>query len=145
MSLFLSRGVFEQIRAHGEQTYPHECSGVLVGSAGTEGWTVAYAVRVANRRTDSPQDRYSIAPVDLVKILTEARKVDLEIAGFYHSHPDHPAIWSQTDLEEAHWLGCSYLITEVAGGRAKVTNSFLLSGTREEDKQLAPEIIEIID
>ena len=55
--------------------------------------------------------------------------------GFYHSHPDHPAQWSKTDFEEVHWIGCSYVITSVEQGTAKVTNSFLLAGTTEEDKR----------
>jgi proteasome lid subunit RPN8/RPN11 len=143
--LRIQRSVGDQLRAHAEAAYPHECCGVLVGSVGAEGWTVAFAVPVANSRTDSPQNRYAIAPVDLVKIMAEARKHGLEVAGFYHSHPDHPAMWSQIDLDEAHWLGCSYVITEVPGGRATVTNSFLLSGTKEEDKQFVPQRIELID
>jgi proteasome lid subunit RPN8/RPN11 len=143
--LRMKKSAFDELRSHGEEAYPHECCGVLVGSADVDGWTVAYAVRAANIRTDLPQNRYAIAPVELVKILREARKDGLEIAGFYHSHPDHPPIWSQIDLAEAHWLGCSYLITEVAEGRAAVTNSFLLSGIREEDKQFVPERIELID
>jgi proteasome lid subunit RPN8/RPN11 len=138
----IKKSVYDELRSHGEEAYPHECCGVLVGGAGVEGWTVAYAVRAANIRTDSPRNRYAIAPLELVKIMREARSGDLEIAGFYHSHPDHPAMWSQTDLAEAHWLGCSYLITEVAEGRAAMTNSFLLSGTREEDKHFVPERIE---
>jgi proteasome lid subunit RPN8/RPN11 len=145
MSLFLGHAALEHIRAHAEETYPHECCGVLVGNAVVEGWTIAYAVRADNNRTDSPQNRYAIAPGELVRILREAKKSGLEIAGFYHSHPDHPAIWSQIDLAEAHWLGCSYLITEVAEGRATVTNSFLLWGTREEDKQFVSERIELLD
>jgi proteasome lid subunit RPN8/RPN11 len=145
MSLVLGRAALEHIRAHAEETYPHECCGVLVGNAGVRGWTVAYAVRAANDRTDTPQNRYAIEPGALVRILREAQKNGLEIAGFYHSHPDHPPIWSQIDLAEAHWLGCSYLITEVAEGRAAVTNSFLLSGTNEEDKQFVSAVIETLD
>jgi proteasome lid subunit RPN8/RPN11 len=141
----MKRSVYDELRAHAEEAYPHECCGVLVGSAGVEGWSVAYAVRAANSRIDSTQNRYAIAPMELVQILQEARKNGLEIAGFYHSHPDYPAMWSQIDLAEAHWLGCSYLITEVAGGHAAVTKSFLLSGTREEDKQFVPERIELLD
>ncbi len=141
----MKNSVFDELRSYGEKAYPHESCGVLVGRAGVEGWTVAYAVRADNSRTDSPQNRYAIEPVELVKILREARKGGLEIAGFYHSHPDQPAMWSQIDLAEAHWLGCSYLITEVAEGRAAATNSFLLWGTREEDKQFVPERIELTD
>jgi proteasome lid subunit RPN8/RPN11 len=63
--------------------------------------------------------------------------------GFYHSHPDHPARWSQTDLAEAHWLGCSYIITSVEAGQAAETRSFVLTGANEEEKRLEPEKITV--
>jgi proteasome lid subunit RPN8/RPN11 len=143
--LRMKKSAYEQLRLHGEETYPCECCGVLVGSSAAEGWTVTHAVRADNIRTDSPRNRYAVAPAEIVKIMREAQKDGLEIAGFYHSHPEHPAMWSQTDLAEAHWLGCSYLITEVAAGRAGSSESFILSGTSEEDKQFIPERIELID
>ena len=87
------------------------------------------AVRAGNTRTDSAHNRYQISPLELVRIEREARGQGLDIAGFYHSHPDHPAQWSQTDFAEAHWIGCSYVITEVANGKAQITNAFLLTGT----------------
>jgi proteasome lid subunit RPN8/RPN11 len=80
-----------------------------------------------------------------VRIAREARNRGLEIAGFYHSHPDHPAQWSATDLAEAHWLGCSYVITEVVAGKAAATHSFALAGQIEEDKRFQHEYIEIVD
>ena len=140
--LRVPRAVYEILRAHGEETYPHECCGALLGNAIQVGpWSIVAAVRAGNTRTDSAHNRYSIAPVELVRIQREARAKGLEIAGFYHSHPDHPAQWSTTDLAEAHWLGCSYVITEVAQGKAAVTNSFLLDGTTEEDKRFVVEQI----
>ena len=132
--LRLPRAVFEALRAHGEQTYPQESCGALLGRPVPEGWLVEESVRAGNASAGSTHNRYSIAPVELVKIEREARRRGLEIAGFYHSHPDRPAHWSATDLAEAHWLGCCYLITEVSSGRAAVTHSFLLAGTTEEDK-----------
>jgi proteasome lid subunit RPN8/RPN11 len=142
------------LRAHAEEAYPHECCGVLLGNptprgrtptASTpQGWSVHTAVRAANTRTDSPHNRYEIAPTELVRILRSARDQGLEIAGFYHSHPDHPAQPSATDLAEAHWLHCSYVITEVAHGRAARTASFFLAGTIEDDKHFEPEPIELI-
>jgi proteasome lid subunit RPN8/RPN11 len=133
--LRLSRAVYEAIRAHGEETYPHECCGALLGKANTDGWRVEQWVRAGNTRTDSAHNRYHIAPAELVKIERDARQQGLEIAGFYHSHPDHPAQWSPTDFAEAHWIGCSYVITEVAEGKAAVTNSFRLAGDTEENKR----------
>src|SRR5580704_5008314 len=138
-SLQISNAIFDSIRGHGEETYPHECCGVLLGRSTSEGWSVAAAVRAGNTRTDSAHNRYQIAPVELVKIERDARRQGLGIAGFYHSHPDHPAQWSQTDLAEAHWLGCVYVITAVAQGKATDTNCFLLAGDSEEDKHFVPQ------
>ena len=141
--LQLTSEVYEAIRAHGEETYPHECCGALLGSPVEGGWRVVDSVKAGNTRTDSAHNRYHIAPIELVRIQRTAREKGMEIAGFYHSHPDHPAQWSQTDFAEAHWLGCSYVITSVAKGTATVTNSFLLAGTTEEDKRFEQEAIEV--
>ena len=139
----MTRNVLDAIRAHGEETYPLECCGALLGNSTTLGWRVVSQVRAGNTRIDSAHNRYSIAPLELVRIEREARRQGLEIAGFYHSHPDHPAQWSATDFAEAHWLGCSYVITEVAQGKAVVTNSFLLTGSTEEEKQFVQESIQL--
>jgi proteasome lid subunit RPN8/RPN11 len=144
MSLLkLSSAVYEQIRAHGEETYPHECCGVLLGEFAGEDWVVRAAVRAGNLRTDSAHNRYQISPGELVKIERDARAQKLSIAGFYHSHPDHPAQWSDTDLNEAHWIGCSYVITAVAKGKASTTNSFRLTGGSEEEKLFVQERIQL--
>jgi proteasome lid subunit RPN8/RPN11 len=137
--------VFEAIRAHGEETYPHECCGVLLGHDSPDGWLIHASIKAGNARTDSAHNRYSISPAELVNIEREARHQELSIAGFYHSHPDHPAQWSPTDFVEAHWIGCSYVITAVAEGKSTITNSFLLAGTTEEDKHFEEEAIEIIE
>jgi proteasome lid subunit RPN8/RPN11 len=139
--LRLTAAIYEAIRAHGEQTYPNECCGALLGHSTPDGWQVHAAIPAGNTRTDSAHNRYHIAPLELVKIEREARRQNLGIAGFYHSHPDHPAHWSLTDLSEAHWLGCSYVITAVAHGKAAVTNSFLLAGAAEEEKRFEQETI----
>ncbi len=140
---------YEALREHGEHTYPDECCGVLLGkNTAREGETeainhVRQIVRAGNTRTDSAHNRYNIAPQELIKIQRQARGLGLDIVGFYHSHPDHPAQWSQTDFAEAHWLGCSYIITSVEHGKAVLTNSFLLSGTGEDDKKFEDEPIQI--
>jgi proteasome lid subunit RPN8/RPN11 len=142
-ALIVMQAVYNALRAHGEETYPHECCGALLGRPDAKGWKVTESIRAGNTRTDSAHNRYHIAPIELVRIQRSARDKGLEIAGFYHSHPDHPAQWSQTDFAEAHWLGCCYVITAVAQGKAAVTNSFLLAGVTEEDKRFEPQAIEI--
>jgi proteasome lid subunit RPN8/RPN11 len=143
--LVITRAVYAAIRAHGEETYPDECCGALLGRNTDGAWTVEDAVKAGNTRTDSAHNRYNIAPVELVKIEREARGRGLDIAGFYHSHPDHPAQWSPTDFAEAHWIGCAYVITAVEQGKAAATNSFLLAGTTEEDKRFDQQALEVVD
>lgn len=140
--LKIAKPEFEAMRQHGEETYPHECCGIMLGRVVRPGEKeVVELMRAGNTRTDSLHNRYHIAPQELVRAQREGRKKDLEIVGFYHSHPDHPAQWSKTDFEEAHWFGCSYVITAVAQGRAEVTNSFLLLGENEENKSFEHETI----
>lgn len=141
--LKMDRLAWEEIRRHGEETYPHECCGVLLGEMDGDSRIVASTARCGNTRSDSPHNRYQIDPKELVRIQREGRQRGEDIVGFYHSHPDHPAQWSQTDLAEAHWIGCSYVITSVEKGKAVLTNSFELTGGDETDKQLVDEKIEV--
>jgi len=141
--LKLSENIYNALRTHGEETYPHECCGVLLGRSFNGVNEVEDAVRAGNTRTDSAHNRYHIAPQELVRIQRHGRERGLDIVGFYHSHPDHPARWSKTDFAEAHWLGCSYVITAVANGIAQQTNSFLLTGTSEDDKSFLDEQIQV--
>lgn len=112
--------------------------------AGNDMREVRRIVRAGNTRADSPQNRYNIDPKELIAAQRLAREKGEDIVGFYHSHPDHPARWSQTDFNEAHWFGCSYVITSVKQGKAEVTNSFVLQGSSEEEKRFADEPIEVL-
>ena len=142
--LKVSRKDYEAIRRHGEETYPHECCGVLLGRFEDDSSRVVTSTaRCGNTRTDSLHNRYNIDPRELVRIQREGRERGEDIVGFYHSHPDHPAQWSKTDFEEAHWIGCSYVITAVEKGKSSITNSFELVGADENDKRLLDEKIEL--
>lgn len=142
--LIIRSGEYESLRLHGEETYPFECCGALLGRFKDGDRVVEDAVRCSNTRADRPQDRYNVDPKELIAIQRQADQRGLEIVGFYHSHPDHPAQWSQTDLAEAHWMSCSYVITAVEKGSAARTNSFVLSGSSEEDKRLEAEEITVL-
>ena len=140
--LKIGKTEFDELRRHGEETYPHECCGVLLGRMDADQRVVTSIARCGNTRDDSPHNRYNIDPRELVRILRQGRERGEDIIGFYHSHPDHPARWSPTDLAEAHWFGCSYVITSVEKGKAAVTNSFELTGSDEDGKNLVDEEIE---
>ncbi len=142
--LKVSRELYDALRQHGEQTYPYECCGVLLGQIADDIRTVTSIARAGNTRTDSAHNRYNIDPKELIKIQSQGRARGEDIVGFYHSHPDHPARWSQTDFAEAHWYGCSYVITNIEKGKAGLTNSFALEGSNEEDKKLVDETVEVL-
>jgi proteasome lid subunit RPN8/RPN11 len=142
--LTLPQSAYALLRQHGEETYPHECCGVLMGQFNDDGSkTVSRIARCGNTREDSPHNRYSIDPKELIRIQREGRDRGEDVVGFYHSHPDHPAHWSTTDLAEAHWFGCSYVITSVEKGKAVLTNSFELTGIEEADKKFVDEKLSI--
>ena len=142
--LKIGRKEYDALRRHGEENYPHECSGALLGQMRDDERVVTSVARCGNTRIDSPQNRYHIDPRELVRIQREGRERGEDIIGFYHSHPDHPARWSPTDLTEAHWIGCSYVITSVEKGKNATTNSFELTGGDENDKRFVDEKIEIV-
>jgi proteasome lid subunit RPN8/RPN11 len=139
--LRIQQSEYEEIRLHAEEAYPEEGCGVLLGVTSGETRTVEAVVRCANAERDRQRTRYSIEPRELVLIQRMARERALEIVGFYHSHPDHPARWSEADFAEAHWIGCSYVIIEVREGRTRHTRSFALVGHTEEDKTFVDEEI----
>lgn len=141
--LKIDKPAYDSIRRHGEETYPQECCGVLLGRMEGDVRIVTSVARCGNTREDSPHNRYNIDPRELIRIQREGRERGEDIVGFYHSHPDHPARWSATDLAEAHWLGCSYVITSVETGKAAITSSFELMGSEENDKRLMDEQIEV--
>jgi len=130
----------KQIYAHAKETYPHECFGFLVGTY-DGGGHVHRAVRGTNLNTERA-DRFEMDPKEFVLIEKQADNEGLTVIGFYHSHPDWPAIPSQTDITWA-WEGSYYLIVSVHEGRPFNTGVWSLAG--EEPKRFIPESLEILD
>ena len=140
MSLRIADGLLEEIRRHGEQAYPAECCGALAGRVHASG--MKEVVRLApavNRRTDDPH-RYLIAPDDLRRLEGDLRAEGLEIVGYYHSHPDHPAVPSGFDTAHA-WPWYSYLIVRVEGGRGREAASWTLD---DEQPVMRSESLEVL-
>jgi proteasome lid subunit RPN8/RPN11 len=112
------------IEAHAIETYPHECCGVIVGRV-NDGRVAVEAHRTGNLNTERAHDRFELDPKDYVRIDREAGVRGFDIVGIYHSHPDHPARPSETDLVAA-WPGYSYIIVAVNEGVAGDFHSFEL-------------------
>jgi proteasome lid subunit RPN8/RPN11 len=138
VTIQVSDTLLEHIRREGERAYPAECCGVLAGHPG-ETKVVTRLWPVMNRRTDDPH-RYLIPAEDLQRIAGELRSAGLEVLGFYHSHPDHPAAPSIFDTEHA-WPWYSYVIVRVERGRAADSASWQLAPDRSA---MLPESLEIL-
>ena len=152
LKLWISGELAEQIRQHGVETYPHECCGALLGrdsnavlesnrgdgslAAGRE---ILELFPLVNRRDDSPRNRFSVTAQDVLAAEKAARDHRLEVVGWYHSHPDHPARPSEYDRDHA-WPWYSYIIVSVQNGAPQDMTSWRLNDDRAE---FSPEGIEI--
>ena len=112
-SLTITSAVDAAIRAHGQETYPHECCGALVGR---DGFATAI-VALPNTTDEGPRRRFMVRPSDYQLAERRATELGGELLGFYHSHPDHPARPSQYDLDHA-WPTFAYIIVAVANATA---------------------------
>jgi proteasome lid subunit RPN8/RPN11 len=110
-ALRLGPDVAAAIRRHGEETFPHECCGALVGQEGV----AAAVVALPNTTEEGPRRRFLVRPSDYRLAEQRAGELGAELLGFYHSHPDHPARPSQYDLDHA-WPTFAYVIVAVAAG-----------------------------
>ena len=121
----------EEIRRHGEQDYPYECCGLLIGRfAEDKRKVVTQTYPISNAREEAAKrNRFLIQPDELMRGERYARERGLDVVGFYHSHPDHPAVPSQYDLDYA-WPTYSYIIVSVPQGSAGDLFSWELEADR---------------
>ena len=133
MTLSLAESDLATIYRHGRRAYPEECCGVMIGppaEKGSEAVVVTRVLSAENEREDaSRHNRFLISPRALLDAQRSARDGGLEILGYYHSHPDHPARPSDFDREHA-WPGVSYLIISVEKGEVVDTRSWRLTDDR---------------
>ncbi len=138
MKLKVSKDWLKEIERHGEEAYPNECCGFLLGRREDGVKVVAGLVCTDNERLDSARNRYLISPEAYRHTEAEAEQRGLEIVGFYHSHPDAPARPSDFDREHAlPW--CSYVIVSVQGGRSADIKAWVLA---EDYSAFEPEEIQ---
>ena len=139
--LRLNDELVKRIRAHGEKSYPHECCGALLGRDTDGEREILDLFPVVNRHDASLRNRFMISPGDFRAAEQAAGERGFELVGWYHSHPDHPALPSEFDRAHA-WPWYSYVIVSVAHGRAGQISSWRLEDGRA---RFAPERIEIVE
>lgn len=125
----MPRDAVEAIRAHGREVYPEECCGALLGTIENGGGRVARVERMANAREDERRRRYTIDPLEYLRMEKLADAQGLALIGFYHSHPDHPAAPSAYDREHAFPF-FHYLVLAVALGEPGKLTAWRLSEDR---------------
>jgi proteasome lid subunit RPN8/RPN11 len=118
----IRRDAIEAIRAHGAEGYPNEICGIMLGPRDDS--AVTDVKRARNIIVERSRDRYEIDPRDHIRIEREADAAGLNIVGYYHSHPDHPAQASRFDTERA-WAGYVYVIVSVREGKPVDANAFV--------------------
>ncbi len=119
----------EAIREHGHQAYPEECCGALLGTAGSGSARVARIARMENARRDERRRRFVIEPLEYARVERQADAESLSVLGFYHSHPDHPAVPSKYDRENGLPF-FHYVVLSVGAGVPGEAASYVLSEDR---------------
>jgi proteasome lid subunit RPN8/RPN11 len=145
MTIIISAEQRKIIYSHAESTYPEECCGILLGEMIGISKTVMEVIPTINAWGKSESDevgrnknsRYSIDPRDIFMAQKRARELHLEIIGFFHSHPDYPAIPSTCDRIQA-WEVYSYPIISVINGKVSEIKSWVLDsdGIFQEERQI---------
>jgi proteasome lid subunit RPN8/RPN11 len=138
--LVLQREHVAAIKRHCEEANPHEGCGILIGRLDGQRRLVVEVIPTANAQDEDAHRRYAIPPEQLLQGELQAEERGLEVVGYFHSHPDHPARPSDHDLVQA-WPGYSYLILALDQGRAAGLRSWRLRDDRagfEEEPIVVP-------
>ncbi len=131
MMIKIRKNHIAEISRHAEKEYPNECCGILIGKLEADkSKTIELVMSISNSREDANKhNRFLITPDELMRGEIFARKNKMDVLGFYHSHPDHPAAPSDYDLQHA-WPFYSYIITSVAKGKTENFTSWELENDR---------------
>jgi len=129
----IDKPIINEINIHSETEYPNECCGLLLGKiAADKTKSVEKLMPISNAREEKHKhNRFLITPDELMKGELFARKHNLDVLGFYHSHPDHPSAPSEYDLEHA-WPFYSYIIVSVVKGKADLLTSWEMENDRSK-------------
>ena len=131
--ILLADQQWKEINAHGERDYPYECCGLLIGrfleNASKE---VVETYPISNaREEEAKRNRFLIRPEELLAGERAAMKKGLDVVGFYHSHPDEPAVPSGYDLDHA-WPIYSYIVVSIQQGSSRDLRSWEMESDRSK-------------
>jgi len=127
----MSKKIVDEIEYHAEQTYPEECCGMILGFNENGIHAIKEVIRIDNKQDENRRRRFLITPEQYRQAEQLARKWKMELLGFYHSHPDHPAAPSDFDTDHAlPWF--TYIIASISNGKAASMTAWLLNEERTQ-------------
>ncbi len=130
----IGEDALQQIRDHGVRTYPEECCGVMLGREVDGNRTIDAVYPVDNVQEVNRKRRFLVSPAQYLEAERTAAERGMDLLGFYHSHPDHPAAPSQYDTEHAlPWF--TYVIVSVREGKADDLTAWALRENRDRFEQ----------
>jgi len=129
LALKIGAGDVGHIHDHARETYPEECAGALIGIDNGETKVVVDVWRAENTHEEERSRRFLIEPLQIKEFEERAEERDMDLLGFYHSHPDHPAEPSEYDREYA-WPYYSYIIASVGSDEVRDMRSWVLKDDR---------------
>jgi proteasome lid subunit RPN8/RPN11 len=133
----VSEKIIGEIERHGEESYPEECCGILLGFNGIDGRRVQEIKKIDNSQVENRRRRFLVTPEQYLRAENIAQELNMELLGFYHSHPDHFAVPSNFDTEHAlPWF--TYIIVSVKNGKSGTTSAWRLN---EGHSQFSEELI----
>jgi proteasome lid subunit RPN8/RPN11 len=139
VTLSFTREAFDAASAHCEEGYPHEVTGLLAGDR--DAWCVQAVIPFVNENTENPARRYEVTAPAMMKAQRKVRRLGLEEVGYYHSHPKHPAQYSDEDRKKA-WPNMAYPIFSVLEGKVEDIRAWQL---RDDRSAMDEEDIKIIE
>ncbi|GAB4550604.1 MAG: M67 family metallopeptidase [Anaerolineae bacterium] len=142
MTFSMARGLVTQMFHHLQDAYPNEGGGFLLGTINYSTGDIAISAIQPVKNTAATEEqyhRYLMTPEDWARLEDEADQRGLTLVGYYHSHPDSPAVPSEYD--RIHALpNFRYLITSVRNGQTAELRAWQLSEDRAQFQELQLEI-----
>lgn len=116
--LKIPSNIYEEMISHAREDFPFECCGILAGT----GDEISHIYRIKN--TDQSRVTYLMDPREQIRVFKEMRSLGMELKAIYHSHPNHPAYPSKTDVELAYYPEAVYIIISINNSRETEVRGF---------------------
>ena len=138
----IEKQLIDRIKKNGEKTYNAECCGAMLGKSNDGTYDISELLEFNNERSYNRERRYLISPKQYMQSEKIAAEKKLDLLGFYHSHPDSPAVPSQFDADHA-FPNFIYMIVSVQKGKAEKLTSWKLVEDRSSFEELEMDIVRL--